>query len=193
MRRNAERVVDLAADPNMVRVRDGRPRHQVHAVALPPYARALTTLEHVDYTDAFRLETGLAQTRTAEEWARAALEDAPKATRATLRRGWFVLGVRLGSAEDHRLVLGWAVRWRSPDNVLLAARSLIGMEAEVLVRRERSAVMVATFMHLRNPVARTVWAAFAPQHRRVLRHLLKEVARRALAERGRERITTDAA
>jgi Protein of unknown function (DUF2867) len=153
-------------------------RTKVRAVALPPDARALTTLEHVDYTDAFRLETGLADERTAEEWARALLEEAPDATRTALRRGWFVLGVQLGSTEDARLVLGWPVRCNSPEYVLLAARSLLGMEAEVLVKREQRTLLVATFMHLRNPVARAVWTAFAPKHRRVLHHLVKEAGTR---------------
>jgi len=90
---------------------------------LPPEVRALTTLDHVDDTDAFRLETGLAEERTAEEWARAPLEEAPAATRTTLRREWFELDVQLGSTEDERLVLGWPVRWNSPKYVRLAARS----------------------------------------------------------------------
>jgi phenylpyruvate tautomerase PptA (4-oxalocrotonate tautomerase family) len=151
----------------------------VRAVALPPDARALTTLDQVDYTDAFRVETGPAEERTAEECARALLEEAPAATRKMLRRGWFALGVRLGSTEDERLVLGWPVRLNSPDYVLLAARSLLGMEAEVLVKREQSTLLVATLMHLRNPLARAVWTAFAPKHRRVLNHLLKEAGTRA--------------
>jgi hypothetical protein len=152
---------------------------RVRAVALPPDARALTTLDHVEYTDAFRLETGLAEERTAEEWARALLEEAPAATRTKLRRGWFALGVQLGSTEDERLVLGWRVRRNSPEYVLLAARSLLGMEAEVLVKREQSTLLVATLMRLSNPLARAVWTAFAPKHRRVLHHLVKEAGKRA--------------
>jgi Protein of unknown function (DUF2867) len=151
----------------------------VRAVALPPDTRALTTLEHIDYTDAFRLETALADERTAEEWARALLEEAPAATRTALRRGWFVLGVQLGSTGDERLVLGWPVRCNSPEYVLLAARSLLGMEAEVLVKREPSTLLVATLMHLRNPLARAVWTALAPKHRRVLHHVVKQAGKRA--------------
>jgi hypothetical protein len=152
-------------------------------VALPPHAR-LTTLDCVDYTDGFRLETEFAQERTAEEWARALLEEAPEATRVMLRRGWFALGVQLGSTEDGRLVFGWPVRSSSPDNFLLGARSQLGIEAEVLVRRERSAMVVATFMQLRNPAARAVWTGFAPKHRRVLHHLLEEAGERARCEHG---------
>jgi hypothetical protein len=157
----------------------------IDPVALPPHAR-LTTLDCVDYTDAFRLETELAQERTAEGWARALLEEAPEATRVMLRRGWFALGVQLGSTEDDRLVLGWPVRWSSPDHVLLGARSRLGIEAEVLVRRARSAVVVATFMQLKNPAARAVWTGFAPKHRRVLHHLLEEAGERARGEHGQK-------
>jgi hypothetical protein len=172
--------IDRAAGPGGVHVRAGGETHdRVRAVALPPDARALTTLDHVEYTDAFRLEIGLAEERTAEEWARALLEDAPAATRTMLRRGWFALGVQLGSTEDERLVLGWPVRWNSPEYVLLAARSLLGMEAEVLVKREQRTLLVATLMHLSNPLARAVWTAFAPKHRRVLHHLVKEAGKRA--------------
>jgi hypothetical protein len=177
MRAKAEKI-DRAGTGG-VRVRAGGESHDwVRAVALPPDARALTTLDRVEYTDAFRLETGPAEERTAEEWARALLEGAPAATRTTLRRGWFALGVRLGSTEDERLVLGWALRWNSPEYVLLAARSLLGMEAEVLVKREQSTLLVATLMHLRNPLARAVWTAFAPKHRRVLHHLVKQAGKR---------------
>ena len=72
----------------------------VREVAFPPSARALTALSRVDYTDAFVRATRRAGDRTGEQWARAMLEDAPAATRRALRRGWFLLGVRLGSADD---------------------------------------------------------------------------------------------
>ena len=69
----------------------------VRQVPLPPAARALSTLPRVDYEDAFLVETGPAQDRTAEQWARAILEDAPASTRNALSRGWSRLGLRLGS------------------------------------------------------------------------------------------------
>ncbi len=39
---------------------------KVRQVTLPPAARALSTLSHVDYEDAFLVETGSAQDRTGE-------------------------------------------------------------------------------------------------------------------------------
>jgi hypothetical protein len=177
--------IDLTAGTDRPRgSAEGETPGQVREVALPPNARTLTTLSRVDYTHAFRLETGQAQDRTGEEWARALLEDAPAATRMTLRRGWFALGVRLGSTEDERLVLGWPVRRSSPDFALLAASSLIGVEAEVLCKRDQHALLVATFIQVKNPVARAVWAGVSPRHRKVLRHLIKEASRRAGDKRG---------
>lgn len=96
----------------------------------------------------------------------------------TLRRGWFGLGLRLGSTEDERLVLGWPVRRSSPDFALLAASSLTGVDAEVLCKRDQHALLVATFIQVKHPIARAVWAAVSPQHRKVLRHLIKEASRR---------------
>jgi len=131
---------------------------RVREIPLPASALSFSTLRRIDYTDAFLLDCPQAQQRTGEEWARAMLEEAPAATRTMLRRGWFALGVRLGRTDDRRLVLGWAIRERSPDFALLAARSLFGIDAEVLVRREPGALLVATLMQLNNPLAR----AFGP-------------------------------
>jgi hypothetical protein len=145
---------------------------QVQEVPLPASARELTALTRVDYTDAFVLSTPPSEERTGEEWARAMLEDAPAATRRTLRRGWFALGIPLGSAEDRRRVLGWRVRATPPDHAVLAADSLLGMEAEVLFKPQEGGLLVATILKLNNPLARAVWTLFSPQHRRVVRHLL---------------------
>jgi len=60
----------------------------VRHVAMPPAARRLSTLSQVDYEDAFLVETGPAQDRTGEQWARAILEDAPIITRSALLLGW---------------------------------------------------------------------------------------------------------
>lgn len=162
----------IATPPAVVEVRE---------IELPPEARELTALSRVDYTDCFILETDRVRDRTSEEWARALLEEPPVATRDMLRRGWRALGVRLGSTADERLVLGWLVRSSSPDFALLAVRSVLGMEAEVLVKRERDGVLTGTLMKFNNPLIRGFWAGFSFQHRRVLRHLLVQAGRRAIS------------
>jgi len=70
---------------------------RVRQVAVAPAARTLSTLSQVDYEDAFLVETGLAQERTAEEWARVVLEGAPAGMRRGLLSGWLALGLRLSS------------------------------------------------------------------------------------------------
>jgi hypothetical protein len=147
-------------------------------VAMPPSARALHTLSRIDYEDAFIVETDRAQGRTGEQWARAMLEDAPPKMRRALRWGWFALGLRLGPTRSDRLVLGWEVRRSSPDFALLGASSRLGMEGEVLLERRQQMLLFATFVQLNTRIARAVWPQVAPRHRRVVRHLLQQVARR---------------
>jgi hypothetical protein len=148
-------------------------RVMVRRVAPPRAARALSTLPRVHYEDAFLLETGPTRDRTAEQWARELLEGAPATTRRALASGWFALGLRLGPSRSERHVLGWQIRRNARDYVILAARSRLGFSAELLFQRRRQAVLYATFLQLRNPLARAVWAGFAPLvHRPVVRYVL---------------------
>jgi hypothetical protein len=149
----------------------------VRQVAVPGAVRALCTLSRIDYEDAFLLETPAAQDRTAEQWARAILEEAPSALRGSLRRGWLALGLELGPSGAERFVLGWEVRRSARDFVLLGARSRIGMPAELLFKREPSAVLISTFVQQDNPLARALWAGIEPFHQRVVPHVLRQGAR----------------
>jgi hypothetical protein len=148
----------------------------VRQVALPPAARRLSTLSHVDYEDAFLLETGPAHDRTGEQWARAVLEDAPAITRSALSWGWSALGLQLGSTRSDRLVLGWKVRRSTPDFALLGAGSRLGLLGEVLFKRQRQTLLFATFVQQENPIARAVWSGVAPGHRQVVRYLLEQAS-----------------
>ena len=150
----------------------------VRQVAMPPAARALSTLSQVDYEDAFVVEVGPARERTGEQWARAILEDAPAGTRTALRRGWLALGLRIGSTRSDGYVLGWEVRRSTPDFALLAAGSRLGMPAELLMKRRRRTLLFATFVQHEYAVARAVWAGVEPLHRRVVRDVLEQAGRR---------------
>jgi hypothetical protein len=66
--------------------------------------------------------------------------------------------------------LGWGVRRSTQDFALL------GLEREVLVKRQQHTLLVATFVQLENPIPRPVWAGVAPGHRHVVRHLLEQPA-----------------
>ena len=147
-------------------------------ITVPPAARKLITLSHADYEDAFLVETGAAQDRTPEQWARVILEDAPISTRSALRRGWFALGLQLGSTRSDRFVLGWEVRRSTSDFAVLGAGSRVGLPAELLFKRQQQTLLFATFVQHRNHIARAVWAAVAPMHRRVVQSVLEQAGRR---------------
>ena len=151
----------------------------VRQIEVPRGARALSTLSRIDYADAFLVDVADPRARTGEQWARAIVGGAPSALRARLWLAWTALGLRLGPPWSDRHVLGWEVRRSTPDLALLGARSRIGMPAELLVRREGETLLFATFVQKRNPLARAAWASIDSVHRPVVRHVLREAARRS--------------
>jgi len=151
---------------------------RVREVAVPPAARRLSTLSRVDYEDAFLIDIGPARDRTPERWARVILEDAPITIRGALRSGWSALGLQLGSTRSERFVLGWEVRRSTPECVLLAGRSRIGLSAELLFKRQGRTLLYATLLQQQNPIARAVWAGVAPVHRSTVRYVLEQGSRR---------------
>src|ERR1700742_1137373 len=129
---------------------------RVSQVPLPPDARRLSTLSRVDYEDAFIVDA--AGRRTAEQWARAVFNDAPVAVRARLVSGWTGLGLKLARPSSASRVLGWKVRHNSPNVMLLAADSILGLQAELLFRTEPRGVLFATMIQQNNAAARALWA-----------------------------------
>ena len=144
----------------------------VSQVAVPPAARALSTLFPIHYEDGFLVDTGPARDRTGEQWARLFLEDARPVTRRALVSGWSALGLQLGSTRSDEYVLGWELRRNTPDVALLGADSRLGLRGEVLFMRRMNTLLFATFVEHRNPMSRSVWAGVAPVHRQVVRNLL---------------------
>lgn len=148
----------------------------VRQIDVPPAARARTTFSRVDYEDAFLVDTGAPIDRSGEDWARAVLEGGPADTRRDLGRGWSALGLRLRPVGSDRSVLGWEIRHSTPDFALLSAGGLLGLSGELLFEPQPDGVLFATFVRLRNPAARLLWAGVAPRHRVVVRHLLTRAA-----------------
>ena len=146
---------------------------RVRQIEPPQAARELCTLPRVDYREAFLLEAGPVPERTGEQWARVILEGASPAVRRALTSGWTALGLQLGSTRSDDLVHGWEVRRSAPDFALLAARSPLGLSAELLFKRRRKGLLFAGFIEQENPIARAVWAGIAPGHRQVVRYLLE--------------------
>ena len=148
----------------------------VNQVRLPDAAWMLSTLSRIDYTDAFIVDAGVE--RTPEQWIKAVLEDAPLAVRAQLVAGWTALGLKLGPPWSPRRVLGWTVQRSDRHVLLLAAGSRLGLEGQLLVRRQPGGLLFATFVALHNPAARLVWGRMTTQHQHVVRSLLLHGARR---------------
>jgi hypothetical protein len=152
----------------------------VRQVDLPSSARTLSTLARVDYCDAFLFDVGANHDESAEELIREVLEGAPLAVRTQLLSGWSAIGLKVGSTSG-RSVLGWEIRRSEPDHVLLGAHSRIGMPGELLLKKEDGALLFATFVAQRNPLARAVWAITERVHVRVVRDILDQASRRLKA------------
>jgi hypothetical protein len=153
------------------------PRRRPDGCARPSCrgTRELATLARIDYEDAFLVDIGLAQDRTAEQWAREMLEAAPVSTRRALTRGWSGLGLRLGPAQSDQHVLGWEIRHSDPDAVLLGARGRLGLSGELIFQRSPRSLLYATVVQLENRIARGFWAAIESRHRRVVQDLLERI------------------
>ncbi len=151
--------------------------HKVRQVVVPSAARALSTLSHIDYEDAFLVEIGPAQDRTGEQWARTILEAAPTFMRRRLTWGWFALGLKLREPHADRSVLGCEVRHSTQEFALLGAGSRVGMPAELLFKPQRHTLLFATFVQQQNPLVRAVWRGVEPLHRQVVTYLLNRAAR----------------
>jgi hypothetical protein len=110
----------------------------VRQIAVPPAARRISTLGHIDYEDAFVFDTDAARDRTPEQWARLTLEDAPLAIRTALRSGWSALGLQGRPTRSGEAVLGWEVRYSTADFALLGAASSSGWRRSCSSRCDRA-------------------------------------------------------
>jgi hypothetical protein len=156
-----------------------------------------------DYADAFEIRLGDADPRSAEQFARSALEEAPWPLRWTIRLVHRrLLRFRLGprSSPDH--LLGWTIITSKPDVIQLQAVSPLLRAVIVSRRLDLPGAVVTTYLFYRQPVpARVVWTVVGPLHRRVAAYLLEHAARRhgyrpsaarVLTEQGRESdVTSD--
>ena len=158
--------------------RVGTPPHRVRQIAVPPGARALSTLGQIDYEDAFLVDVGAVERYTAEQWARAFLEDASESVRRTLRMGWAGIGLKLGASRSGCFVLGWEIRRNTTEFLLLGADSHTAMAGELLFMRQEHTLLYATFVQYGGNAGRLVWAVVEPVHIPVVRRVLEEASSR---------------
>ncbi len=132
-----------------------------------------------DYADAFELATVEPMPRTAEQWARASLEGAPRLLRWFVVLGWrLLLGLRLGPRRSAEHVLGWRLLQASPETALTEARSRL-MTAQLVFHVEDARFRWMSFVHHRNRVSRLVWVPVGLVHRRIVQYVMDRAASRA--------------
>ncbi|MEV5649463.1 hypothetical protein AB0L57_14545 [Nocardia sp. NPDC052254] len=139
---------------------------------------ALSTLTDVVYIDCHVLETPVATTRTAEQWARAIMEEVPEAVRATLTAAWAGIGLDLTPGAPGT-VAGWRITIAAPECVVLRADSGLDFHGELVVEVGDGTVRIATFVAMRGTRAPDAWFPVVPGHLAFVRSLLERAGRSA--------------
>jgi len=132
----------------------------------------VTTLSDVLYVDAHILETPHARERTAEQWARAIVEDVTETMREQLTAAWAAIGLDLAPAAAGT-VAGWRITASTSERVLLQANSGLGFWGELAVTVTDGSVQLATFVTMRDAQARDAWFRVVPAHLAFVRSLLE--------------------
>lgn len=136
------------------------------------------TAPPADYASAFEV-SGRFVDRSAEDWARATFEDAPRSLRWLLLLGWrAVLRLRLAPLDDPTCVLGWRLVQKEHGQVSLAVESPL-LVARKVVRARPEGVVAATFVSYRTWYAPSIWAMASVVHHVTEPMLLSRAAARA--------------
>lgn len=136
--------------------------------------RNASGLPAADYADCFTALAAGATERTAEGWARTAIEGASAWGRFVT---WQVLcALRLDHRPSPDRLSGWQIAERGENWIRLAARSWF-MTAHIVVHVDRGQLSFATFVRYDNPVGALVWPAVTRIHRRAVPGLLRAALR----------------
>ena len=146
--------------------------------------------DQYDYADAFEIRLRESDARSAEEFARYALEEAPWPVRGTV---WFahryVLRLRLGPRASPHHRFGWKILTSQPDVIHLEAVSpLLGRGVIVGRRPDPTRAVITTYVFFRRPaLGRAIWTVTGPLHRSVAVYLLEHAAAAANGARQPDR------
>jgi hypothetical protein len=155
------------------RLRVGCGRGSRRPVAQEP----LLGTSRFDYADCFEIRTREPDSHSAEQWARAALEQAPPVARWTVLAAWrTVLQFRLGPHPSPDHVLGLQIITAEPEVIHTRATSPLFHADLVLRKAEPTSVLVTTGLVFRRPSARAIWALVGPLHRTLAPYLLGHAA-----------------
>ena len=128
-----------------------------------------------DYGDTFTAPTSDAATRSAEQWSRAALDEANPIGRFL---AWqTVLGLRLESRPSPELVAGWRIAGRTDRWIKLEAVSWF-MTANMLFTVDEEEVSFATFVRYDRAIGPFIWGPISKIHRRLAPDVLRGAVKR---------------
>src|SRR5215216_5860176 len=177
LRRWPMKVRDVVAQ----RTRDNN--DVVTAVGLsnvPEAIRSADTLARSDYVDCFTATAAGATDKSAEEWARALLEDTPTGRSAPSL--WRLLGLRLGPTPSTDYVQGWQIAARADDWIRVEATSWC-MTAHAVVRVDDGQLAVALFVRYDRRIADVIWRPVSVMHRRAVPIMLRQALKAQAAIR----------
>jgi hypothetical protein len=141
---------------------------------VPEPIRAADTFDRCDDVDVCTFSSDAMPDATAEQWARAALEESPAGHAAP--RLWRLLGLRLGPSGSPHHVQGWRIADRGPHWVRLETRSWYAT-AHAVIRVDDDAVSLALFVRFDHRVAALIWPPVARLHRRGAPVMLEQAAK----------------
>jgi len=148
------------------------------AQRVTPIAMAPDSSGQFDYADAFEIRPPAGDERTAEDWMRCGLEEAPLPLRWTILVAHrFVLGFDLAPRSAPGNIMGWRIVSSVPDLTHLQATSPL-LQGDLVARRDNEArVTLSTYLSFNRPrPARLVWMVVGPLHRRIAPYLLERAA-----------------
>jgi hypothetical protein len=155
-----------------------RSTSELSAQRVDPGVQTPDGVDRFDYADAFEIRLPTPDERTAEEWMRSALDEAPGPVHGTIRVAHrFVLGFHLEPRSAPGNLMGWPVVSSVPDLIHLRATSPL-MRGDLVVRRDGPmGTTLVTYLSFNRPRAgRLIWMAVGPVHRRIAPYLLERAA-----------------
>jgi hypothetical protein len=149
----------------------------VRRIAVTEYDHANDRLGTSNYAAAWEVAVAGASGRSAEIWARAIFEDAPRALRLFIVAGWICgLGLRLGPRPSPTHVLGWEIASRETDRIILSVRSVVLGTARFVLSVQESRIVLVSSVGYERPWAGVVWRIVTPLHHRIVPYLLAHAA-----------------
>lgn len=128
-----------------------------------------------DYADSFQVELAKPDEHTAEEWARACLEQAAPIVRGVVR---FVHArvARFELSTEPGNVLGWQIVSTAPDVLHLQTAGPLLRAVIIARRRSPTTAGFTTYLVYKRPITRLIWVAVGPLHRAIAPYLLARAA-----------------